>query len=210
VIAVAPLAAGPSPAEPPGAVARHVIIVSIDGLRPDAIPRSRRRYCTPDAAGRVGADGGDDHPSKTLPSHTSMLTGCCRSSHGITWNTDQTGLRGSCRSRPSSRWRQPTGCTAAFFSKAKLRHLQKPGSLDHAQAPRGRTMAGDGDGGRRSALHALPSPEPDVRPHCGAGCRRPQLRLDGRRVRRRCGAPTQRRWLLVAADAGLRRVAATR
>src|SRR5262245_8758227 len=61
---------------PNGAVTDHVVIVSIDGLRPDAIAT----YKAPTLERLMGEGSYTLHaatilPSKTLPSHTSMLTG---------------------------------------------------------------------------------------------------------------------------------------
>jgi predicted AlkP superfamily pyrophosphatase or phosphodiesterase len=130
-----------------GAVASHVIIVSIDGLRPDAIETFEAR--TLQRMVREGAytlEAETIYPSKTLPSHTSMLTGLTPEQHGITWNTDQTKARGVVDVPTIFELAKARGfTTAAFFSKAKLRHLEKPGSLDHSQAP--------------SGLHTVPATE---------------------------------------------------
>jgi predicted AlkP superfamily pyrophosphatase or phosphodiesterase len=122
-----------------GAVSSHVVIVSIDGLRPDAIDefgaRTLQRLVREGAWGR---DAQTIYPSKTLPSHTSMLTGLTPDRHGITWNTDQTLAKGTIQDATIFELARLRGfTTAAFFSKSKLRHLQKPGTLDHTQAPSG-------------------------------------------------------------------------
>jgi predicted AlkP superfamily pyrophosphatase or phosphodiesterase len=77
-------------------------------------------------------------PSKTLPSHTSMLTGEPPERHGVLWNTafeDEPGTL----SIPTvfSVARSRGYATAAFFSKSKFSHLQRPGTLDYSQSPRG-------------------------------------------------------------------------
>jgi len=124
---------------PAGAVTSHVIIVSIDGLRPDAIHAFEARTLqrlVQEGAWSLTAE--TIYPSKTLPSHTSMLTGLTPEQHGILWNTDRTAIHGVVQVPTIFEIARAHGFgTAAFFSKAKLRHLQKPGSLDHAQAPRG-------------------------------------------------------------------------
>lgn len=121
------------------AVTGHVVIVSIDGLRPDAIDDTRMPVLTRlMRAGAWAREAKTIYPSKTLPSHTSMLTGVTPDVHGITWNDDQTGERGVVSVPTIFELARDAGLTtAAFFSKAKLRHLQKPGTLDHAQAPTG-------------------------------------------------------------------------
>ncbi|HEY0970009.1 MAG TPA: alkaline phosphatase family protein [Gemmatimonadales bacterium] len=140
-----PPSTGPAPA---GRVTQHVVIVSIDGLRPDAIERFGAT--TIQRLMREGAytlDARTILPAKTLPSHTSMLTGVPPSVHGVDWNTDRTGeARDEHGEVPTpDSLAVPTVfelahdagfVTAAFFSKAKFHHLQTPGSLDYTQAPR--------------------------------------------------------------------------
>jgi predicted AlkP superfamily pyrophosphatase or phosphodiesterase len=138
--AAAPPAVERSVTEPRhGAVTDHVIVISIDGLRPDAIDRYDAHVLQ-----RLMSEGSYSltartiSPSKTLPSHTSMLTGVSPTVHGITWNTDRTAQRGTVGAETIFEVAQREGfSTAAFFSKAKLKHLQKPGTLDHTQAPTG-------------------------------------------------------------------------
>ena len=131
-------AAGASVA-PQRAITGHVVIVSIDGLRPDAIDDAR----TPNLQrlireGAYTLEAETVYPSKTLPSHTSMLTGVTPEVHGITWNDDQTANHGVVAVPTIFELAREAGLTtAAFFSKAKLRHLEKPGTLDHTQAPTG-------------------------------------------------------------------------
>jgi arylsulfatase A-like enzyme len=117
----------------------HVVLVSIDGLRPDAIGRFR----TPTLdrlmlEGSFTLTASTITPSKTLPSHTSMLTGQPPERHGVLWNTVVTAdadiielpnVFGVARSHGYR--------TAAFFSKAKFQPLQRPGTLDYSQAPGG-------------------------------------------------------------------------
>ena len=119
------------------AITKHVVIVSIDGLRPDAISASG----TP-TIWRLAQNGAHSWrartilPSKTLPSHTSMLTGVPPTVHGVTWNEDETESRGTVDvptvfgvARRSGRQ------TAAFFSKTKFHHLEVPGTIDHGESP---------------------------------------------------------------------------
>jgi predicted AlkP superfamily pyrophosphatase or phosphodiesterase len=119
---------------------RHVVLVSIDGLRPDAIARYGATTLQ-----RLAREGSWTHsattilPSKTLPSHTSMLTGEFPAEHGMHWNTNRTGSRGLVEVPTVFGVARARGYqTAAFFSKAKFQHLQQPGSLDYSQAPGGR------------------------------------------------------------------------
>lgn len=130
--------AGPAHAPAPAAD-RHVLVVSVDGLRPDAI--AEFGAVTLQDLQREGAwtlTARTVNPSRTLPSHVSMLTGVYPSRHGIEWNDDRTSVHGVVSVPTVFGLAHDAGLTtAAFFSKSKLRHLQVPGTLDHSQAPRG-------------------------------------------------------------------------
>lgn len=131
------------PGEPAPAGARrlseHVIIVSMDGLRPDAIDRfgatTVQRLIR---EGRYSPAARTVLPSSTLPSHTSMLTGVDVDAHGVRWNADELAAHGyvgvptvfALASRAGLR-------TAAFFSKSKFHQLEVPGTLHHTRSPKG-------------------------------------------------------------------------
>ncbi|MGH7444347.1 MAG: alkaline phosphatase family protein [Longimicrobiales bacterium] len=118
-------------------LSRYVVIVSIDGLRADAI----EAYPTPTLhrlmrTGRYTLEARTVVPSKTLPAHTSMLTGAAVARHGVTWN----------EARPDSARRVPTIferarrtglSTAAFFSKPKFEGLASGDGFDYVQRPVG-------------------------------------------------------------------------
>jgi arylsulfatase A-like enzyme len=131
--------APPAHQMPAASVSRHVIVVSIDGLRPDAIDTygasTLQRLMR---EGSYTLSGRTIDPSKTLPSHTSMLTGQPPERHGVVWNTVATA-RASAIELPNlfglARARGYT--TAAFFSKPKFQPLQVDGTLDYSQAPGG-------------------------------------------------------------------------
>jgi arylsulfatase A-like enzyme len=174
----APPAAALAAAAPRAAVTRHVVIVSIDGLRPDAIDRFRASTIQRlRREGRSTLDARTILPSKTLPSHTSMLTGVPPDRHGITWNDDQVVGRGLVPVPTVFAVARAAGLsTAAFFGKAKFRHLMVPGTFDYAQAPTGwwgRWSAGRTTrdvrrylaGGARPALLFVHLGEPDYAGH---------------------------------------------
>lgn len=122
-----------------GTVTDHVVVISIDGLRPDAI--SKFDATTLQRLMREGSytlDAKTIMPSKTLPSHTSMLTGEEPSEHGITWNENHTDDHGHVAIPTVFAKAQARGFqTAAFFSKGKFNHLAVPGTLDHMWVPEG-------------------------------------------------------------------------
>jgi predicted AlkP superfamily pyrophosphatase or phosphodiesterase len=71
----------------PAPQVRRVLILSIDGLRPDAIslaPMPNLQTLMLSSAYTLTAQ--TVYPSVTLISHTSMLTGLCPSKHGVDWN----------------------------------------------------------------------------------------------------------------------------
>ena len=122
-----------------GVVTNHVVVISVDGLRPDAIAKFEAR--TIERLLREGSatlQAQTILPSKTLPSHTSMLTGEDVDEHGVAWNTNQTGDHGHVAVPTVFALARDRGFrTAAFFSKGKFNHLEVPGSLDYSQAPDG-------------------------------------------------------------------------
>ena len=137
-------AAQPAAVAASGRMSGHVVIVSIDGLRPDAIGKFGAR--TLQRLMREGAyslSAQTIMPSKTLPSHTSMLTGVDADQHGITWNTDETDEHGHVDVPTVFGLAKAAGYrTAAFFSKTKFHHLEVPRSLDHVRSPHGGLLTG--------------------------------------------------------------------
>jgi hypothetical protein len=76
-----------TPRPDPRTLIKRVLIISIDGLRPDAIslaPMQTLIYLAQQGAFSFNAQ--TIRPSATLPGHTSMLTGLCPKKHGVNWN----------------------------------------------------------------------------------------------------------------------------
>jgi predicted AlkP superfamily pyrophosphatase or phosphodiesterase len=116
-----------------------VILISVDGLRPDAIEGfGAETLSRLIREGSYTLTASTILPSKTLPSHTSMLTGEPPEKHGVLWNTKRI-LGGGAVESPTifGVLRSQGFKTAAFFSKSKFEDLQSPGSLDYSQAPGG-------------------------------------------------------------------------
>jgi arylsulfatase A-like enzyme len=74
----------------PGAVA-HVILISIDGLRIDALSAAPATQLTELIRSGMCAEAETIRLSETLPAHTSMFTGLDSVRHGITWNDSRPG-----------------------------------------------------------------------------------------------------------------------
>ncbi len=72
--------------------AARVVVISVDGLRPDAI-RLAPAPTIMELASRAAYtwDGQTIRPSITLPSHTSMMTGTSPTEHGVVWNDYRPG-----------------------------------------------------------------------------------------------------------------------
>jgi predicted AlkP superfamily pyrophosphatase or phosphodiesterase len=121
-------------APPERARAKRVVIVSIDGLRPDAI----------DAAGAKTLNGLIDRgaycaiaqtirPSVTLPSHTSMLTGLDSPRHQVYWNSYHRGYipHPTVFSVAAQCGRE----SAMIFSKDKFHFLANPKCVTFVHGP---------------------------------------------------------------------------
>jgi predicted AlkP superfamily pyrophosphatase or phosphodiesterase len=126
-------------AVPVQAQSTNVVLISIDGLRPDAIAASGARNLQ-----RMMREGAYTLrartilPSLTLPSHTSMLTGVPPEVHGITWNYEQVENAGTVQVPTVFDLAQSAGkTTAGFFGKAKFRHLLRRDAPRFRMAPYG-------------------------------------------------------------------------
>lgn len=110
---------------------RRVVIVSIDGLRPDAIePAQMTHLAALMQNGAFSLSAQTVFPSVTLAAHASMLSGLCPSKHGILWN----------EYLPELGYLQDTGLfdlahaaglqTVMYVGVQKLSQVIKPASLD--------------------------------------------------------------------------------
>lgn len=122
-----------------GRISDHVVMISIDGLRPDAIAKYNAKTVQRlMQEGRYSLTAQTISISNTLPSHTSMLTGVEPDKHGITWNSDKTGEFGYVHVPTVFSLAHEAGfTTAAFFSKTKFHHIDAPNTIDYVRAPTG-------------------------------------------------------------------------
>lgn len=132
--AIAPTAS-PSPTLPPTATPRprpeRVLILSLDGLRPDAISAERTPTILALAeAGAFTLTAQTVLPSATLMAHGSMLSGYDVDRHGLTWN-DYLPDRGYIRTSTLFSWAHDAGLRSEMVvSKQKLVHIAPPGTVD--------------------------------------------------------------------------------
>jgi arylsulfatase A-like enzyme len=138
LVAFSAWACGPSaPSSPtPTAVptpepSPKVAIISIDGLRPDALGLGGAP--TIQALAQRGAytwQAQTVMPSSTLPGHASMVSGYEPSVHGLTWD-DYRPERGTITVPTMFAIAHEAGLrTAMVIGKAKLNHLNTPGTID--------------------------------------------------------------------------------
>ncbi|MHB8995308.1 MAG: alkaline phosphatase family protein [Armatimonadota bacterium] len=107
----------------------HALLISIDGLRPDALTQAAAPVIN-----RLIAEGAStmvcraDMPSVTLPCHQTMLRGVSVGRHGVNTNT----FHPLVRPVPSllDAGHQGGLKTGAFYNWEQLRDLSDPGSLD--------------------------------------------------------------------------------
>ena len=130
-----------------GRVSDHVIVVSIDGLRPDAIAKFEARTLQRlMRGGRYSLTAQTIAISNTLPSHTSMLTGVDSDQHKITWNKDRSGEFGHVEVPTVFGLARAAGyTTAAFYSKSKFHHIDDPARIDHVRGPKGGVIPWNSD-----------------------------------------------------------------
>ena len=109
----------------------RVLILSIDGFRPDAIDLTPMRNLQAlMAEGAYSLVAQTIFPSSTLPSHTSMLTGLCPDKHGIDWN-DYLPKRGYANGTDIFDLAHAAGLrTVMVVGKEKLRQITEPESTD--------------------------------------------------------------------------------
>ena len=124
------------PLDKPKLKINHVLIISEDGLRADAVATMHLHWH--DLLRRRGSYS--DHAmtirdASTLPAHASMLSGVQPSKHGLTWNTWRP-REGYIKTPTIFTHAADAGLSTAFFTgKSKLRHIVPPGSVGMYDRP---------------------------------------------------------------------------
>ena len=137
ILAVTSIAASPKPQRPIPAV-EHIVLISVDGLRPDLALRANMPVLR-----RMLSEGSytfwakTTEVSVTLPSHTSMVTGVTPRTHGVTWNDDLAPDRKIYPKVPTvmELARRAGYVTAMVAGKSKFVTLAKPGTLTYSFMP---------------------------------------------------------------------------
>lgn len=128
----------------PAPTVKHVVILSVDGLRPDMMLRNNTPCMK--SLMRAGCFTMWAHTTEvsiTLPSHVSMLTGVVPERHAIWWNIelDKEYLRYPAVPTIFELAKARGLTTALAVGKGKLEALGKKGSLDWAYWPDGYAQA---------------------------------------------------------------------
>lgn len=115
---------------PTPAISR-VLIVSFDGLRPDAIAQANMvNVMALMQSGAYTLNAQTIMPSSTLPAHASMLTGMCPAKHIVRWN-EYVPQNGYARGTDVFDLVHGAGLqTAMVVGKEKLRQVTEPPSTD--------------------------------------------------------------------------------
>ncbi|MEW5958353.1 MAG: ectonucleotide pyrophosphatase/phosphodiesterase, partial [Chloroflexota bacterium] len=109
----------------------HVVIISIDGLRPDALDVAEAPFLDDlRARGAYSPRAQTVSLSITLPGHASMLTGMTPDKHGILWGVPYIGWPGMNGPSLFSVAHEAGLSTAMVFGKEKLHYLVLPNSVD--------------------------------------------------------------------------------
>jgi predicted AlkP superfamily pyrophosphatase or phosphodiesterase len=119
---------------------KRVMIISIDGLRPDLLIRAKAsniRSLYTNGSFSFWARTTDF--GNTLPSHTSMLTGVKIPKHGITWNGDKPNKGASPHPKVPTLFelaKKAGYSTSLVAGKSKFWQLAKPDTVDHVSTPK--------------------------------------------------------------------------
>lgn len=152
--------------------AHPIVLISIDGLRTDAISKAKASNILAIMAGGTYFEHANTiRPSVTLPAHTSMLTGLDPQQHGIWWD-DYQPLRGVIKDKTALEIAHEAGFdTAIFIAKDKLLHLNRPGAVDYfEQTDKAGSFIADAFA-KYVEKHGLPDlsflhvPDPDTQGH---------------------------------------------
>ncbi|MDH5676444.1 MAG: alkaline phosphatase family protein [Myxococcales bacterium] len=113
------------------ALADLVVLISVDGLRPDVIAGNARQIQRMHNQGSHAAKARTISKASTLPSHASMVSGVDIERHGLGFNSYRPE-RGHIQYPTIFTAAQEAGLTTALFvGKRKLEHLLSPESKSH-------------------------------------------------------------------------------
>jgi len=116
---------------------KRVLIISIDGMRPDVLLRAKApniRELMLHGSFTFWAESTET--ANTLPTHVSMLTGVTPAKHNIAWNDDREAESNTFSTPTLFELAKKAGYTTSMVvGKHKLRMIAKPGMVDWLKAP---------------------------------------------------------------------------
>ncbi len=117
--------------EIPQPVIERVLIITVDGLRPEPISFDLMpNLLSLMEQGVYSLTAQTIYPSSTLPAHASMFTSMCPDKHGVDWN-DYFPKRGYANSPTLFEIAHEAGLkTVMIVSKEKLQQITRPESID--------------------------------------------------------------------------------
>jgi predicted AlkP superfamily pyrophosphatase or phosphodiesterase len=130
------MAAATPEVEAAGGRPEHVIIISEDGMRPDALTVDLApNHVALMKESTVARVASTIPQSDTLPSHASMLSGFGARRHGLRWNSYQPAKGYIHVPTIFSIARAAGLSTAMIVGKTKLRHIAPRGTVGHFERP---------------------------------------------------------------------------
>ncbi|MBI5822750.1 MAG: alkaline phosphatase family protein [Chloroflexi bacterium] len=168
----------------------RVLIVTFDGLRPDAIAEANMvNVMSLMQNGAYTLTAQTVMPSLTLPAHASMLTGTCPAKHIVRWN-EYVPQNGFALGIDIFDLAQAAGMqTAMVVGKEKLRQVTEPGSTDYFEFVDKTDKVKDSSSVLRLALNQVSAgfnlmlvhfPEGDLEGHKNGWMSRDQLEVYAR------------------------------
>ena len=114
---------------------KYALVITIDGLRPDAVSKSNApNIKSLIKEGSYTLQAQTVIPSRTLPAHTSLVTGLTPERDGMELNSWRPSM-GYVNTETIFSISKKHGLkTAMFVGKDKLEYLAKPGSVDHFES----------------------------------------------------------------------------
>ena len=121
----------PTATAPPLPGIARVLIISVDGLRPEAISLAPMpNLQTLMETGIYSLTAQTTYPSSTLPAHSSMFTGMCPDKHGVDWN-DYIPKNGYAKGPSLFEIAHNAGLrTVMIVGKEKLQQITPPENID--------------------------------------------------------------------------------
>ena len=115
--------------------AKYALVITVDGLRPDAISKSDApNIKSLIKEGSYTLQAQTVIPSRTLPAHTSLVTGLNPQRHGMILNRWMPSMGYVSAETIFSIAKKHGLKTAMFVGKDKLEYLAKPGTVDHFES----------------------------------------------------------------------------